>query len=218
MTRKVVTWIAVMTTMATLAAPGLFAVEKKAGPVGVPPETVADYLRAVIMAHRHFYTIHIVNRLGQDRIVEASENWQATHSLPLPVQLLQETSEIAELTGAKIIRVFSYWRTTAPDQCVDRIVAALQDLADRAQKRGLIIGLENEHACNVGTGAEAGRVLAALDHPALQSIWDPANASILGETPFPDGYAKLPASRIVHVHAKDCVVKGHKPTSRTGAE
>ena len=120
--------------------------------------------------------------------------------------------EIAEMTGAKIIRVFSYWRTTAPEQCVDRIVAALQDLADRARARGLIIGLENEHACNVGTGAEAGRVLAALDHPALQSIWDPANASILGETPFPDGYAKLPASRIVHVHAKDCVVKGHKPT------
>jgi len=120
--------------------------------------------------------------------------------------------EIAEKSGAKIIRVFSYWRTTAPEQCFDRIVAALRDLADRAADRGLIIGLENEHACNVATGAEAGRVLAALDHPALKSIWDPANASILSEVPFPDGYAALPHDRVVHVHAKDCVVEGHKPT------
>ena len=30
-----------------------------------------------------------------------------------------------------------------------------------------MIGLENEHACNVGTGAEAARMLAAVDHPAL---------------------------------------------------
>jgi sugar phosphate isomerase/epimerase len=120
--------------------------------------------------------------------------------------------EIAEMSGARIVRVFSYWRTTAPAQCLDRIVTALRDLADRAADRGLIIGLENEHACNVATGVEAGRVLAALDHPALKSIWDPANASILGEVPFPDGYAALPHHRIVHVHAKDCTVHGQKPT------
>jgi L-ribulose-5-phosphate 3-epimerase len=127
-------------------------------------------------------------------------------------RLAKRAIEIAEQTGAKFIRVFSYWRTIAPAQCHDRIVAALRDLADQAGDRGLIIGLENEHACNVATGAEAGRVLASLDHPALKSIWDPANAFILGETPFPDGYSKLPASRVAHVHAKDCVVHGIKPT------
>ncbi len=127
-------------------------------------------------------------------------------------RLSKRAFEVAERAGAKIIRVFSYWRTTAPEQCLDRIVTALRDLADRAADRGLIIGLENEHACNVATGVEAGRVLAALDHPALKSIWDPANASILGEVPFPDGYAGLPHHRIVHVHAKDCTVQGQKPT------
>jgi len=127
-------------------------------------------------------------------------------------RLSQRAFEIAEMTGATIIRVFSYWRTTAPEQCVDRIVVALKDLANRAADRGLIIGLENEQACNVGTGAEVARVLAALEHPALKAIWDPANASILGEIPFPDGYSKLPVSRIVHVHAKDCVVSGYTPT------
>ena len=66
-------------------------------------------------------------------------------------RLAQRAMEIAELTGAKFIRVFSYWRTTAPEQCHDRIVAALRELADTAGARGLIIGLENEHACNVAT-------------------------------------------------------------------
>jgi L-ribulose-5-phosphate 3-epimerase len=127
-------------------------------------------------------------------------------------RLAKRAMEIAELAGAKFIRVFSYWRTIAPEQCHDRIVSALRGLADQAGERGLVIGLENEHACNVATGAEAGRILAALDHPALKSIWDPANAFILGETPFPDGYAKLPATRVAHVHAKDCVIKGHTPT------
>ena len=111
MTRKAVAWTAVMATIAALAAPSIFAIEKKSGtPAGVPPGTVADYLRAVIMAHRHFYTIHIANRLRQERIVDVSENWQATHALPLPVQLLKETSEIAELTGPNVrYRLISQW-------------------------------------------------------------------------------------------------------------
>ena len=45
----------------------------------------------------------------------------------------------------------------------------------------MIIGLENEHACNIATGAETARVLAALDHPNLQVVWDPANAVVSGE-------------------------------------
>ena len=93
------------------ASENIFAVEKQSNaPVGVPPETVADYLRAVIMAHRHFYTIHIANRLRQERIVDVSENWRTTHSLPLPVQLIRETSEIAELTGPNVrYRLISQW-------------------------------------------------------------------------------------------------------------
>ena len=111
MIRKSFTWVAFIVTIAALGAPNIFAIDKNPGtPEGIPPRTVADYLRAVIMAHRHFYTIQIVNRLGQERIVDASENWQATHSLPLPVQLLQETSEIAELTGPNVrFHLISQW-------------------------------------------------------------------------------------------------------------
>ena len=126
--------------------------------------------------------------------------------------LTRRAFDIAERLGVRVIRVFSYWRTVEPAACFPRLCDALASLADEAARRGLIIGLENEHACNVGTGAEAAQVLAALDHPALQLVWDPANASILGETPYPDGYAHLPPERIAHVHAKDCTVAAHKPT------
>jgi L-ribulose-5-phosphate 3-epimerase len=133
------------------------------------------------------------------------------HTFEDQPRLTARAFEIAERLGAPIIRVFSYWRTTDPDRTYDRLADALLALADEADRRGIVIGLENEHACNVGTGDEASRLLARLDHPALQLVWDPANASILGEVPFPKGYEALDASRIGHVHAKDCVVKDHRP-------
>jgi sugar phosphate isomerase/epimerase len=127
-------------------------------------------------------------------------------------RLARRAFEIAERLGARVIRVFSYWRTVEPEKCFPAAAAALQELADDASKRGMVIGLENEQACNAGTGAEAARLLASVDHPAVQLVWDPANASILGETPYPDGYSKIPAQRIAHVHAKDCRVADHNPT------
>jgi L-ribulose-5-phosphate 3-epimerase len=126
-------------------------------------------------------------------------------------RLTRRAFQIAQKAGAGIIRVFSYWRTVDPERVYERVARALSALADEAMDRGIVIGLENEHACNVGTAAEAARMLAAVDHPALKLLWDPANAFILGETPYPVGYALLPADRIVHVHAKDCVMSGQKP-------
>lgn len=126
MTSKALIWVAVLVMIVALDVPNVFAIDKNSGtPEGIPPRTVADYLRAVIMAHRHFYTIHIVNRLQKERIVDASENWQATHSLPLPVQLLQETSEMAELTGPDVrYHLISQWpinKSNAPANEFERM-------------------------------------------------------------------------------------------------
>ena len=118
---------------------------------------------------------------------------------------------IAKMLGAPVVRVFSYWRTVDPDECLEGVVAALSDLAAKAQTHGLIIGLENEHACNIATAHETARVLERVPHPNLQVVWDPANAYVAGEDPFPHGYRLLPAHRIAHVHAKDCSVEDHKP-------
>src|ERR1022692_4421301 len=114
-------------------------------------------------------------------------------------------------SGARVIRVCSYWRSVRPEGCFERVARALEQLAGQAALHGRTIGLENEHACNIATGAETARVLEAVAHPNLKVVWDPANAYVSGETPYPDGYRRLPVERIAHVHAKDCRVEGHRP-------
>ena len=135
----------------------------------------------------------------------------AKHTFEDQPRLAEHAFKIAKRAGARIIRVFSFWRTVEPEKCFDGIVKALGELAKKAAKEDLIIGLENEHACNVATGAETAKVLAALDHPNLKVVWDPGNALVSGEVPFPDGYRQVPVDRIIHVHAKDCHMEGHKP-------
>jgi L-ribulose-5-phosphate 3-epimerase len=135
----------------------------------------------------------------------------SVHTFEDQPRLAERAFQIARRTGARIIRVFSYWRTTEPEKCFDAIVSALADLAEKAKKHGVIIGVENEHACNLGTGAEAAKILKAVVHPNLKLVWDPANALVAGENPFPDGYRLIPPGRIAHVHAKDCHMAEHKP-------
>jgi L-ribulose-5-phosphate 3-epimerase len=125
------------------------------------------------------------------------------HTFEDQPRLAARAFEIANRTGARIVRVFSYWRTVRPEECFDRIVTALGALADQAAGHGITIGLENEHACNIGTGEETARLVVALVHPNLKVVWDPANALVAGESPFPEGYSKVPPGRIVHLHAKD---------------
>jgi L-ribulose-5-phosphate 3-epimerase len=126
-------------------------------------------------------------------------------------QHVDRVFDIANLAGARIIRVFSGSRVAEPASAFERVVDILQDLADKAGQRGLIIGIENDRACNVSTAQEMAGVLAAIDHSNLQVVWDPASAYISGEKPFPSGYQMLDATRIALVHAKDCTLKGHKP-------
>jgi sugar phosphate isomerase/epimerase len=133
------------------------------------------------------------------------------HSFEDQPKLARRAFEIAKRSGAKIVRVFSYWRVVDPPAVFERVVDALQELSDRAAEHGLTIGIENEHACNIATAHDTARVLAAVDHENLKVVWDPANAYVSGEEPFPEGYQVLESRRIAHVHAKDCTLDGHKP-------
>ena len=72
------------------------------GRKGIPPELVADYIHAVVEADRVFYTLQIVERMEQKGPSPAAEDWRVTNKLPLPVQFLKETSELATLTGTPI--------------------------------------------------------------------------------------------------------------------
>jgi len=70
----------------------------------IPVALAADYIHAVIEADRTFYTLHVVDRLQREGVVNASEDWRATKkSLPLPAQFFKESSQLATMTGTKIV-------------------------------------------------------------------------------------------------------------------
>jgi sugar phosphate isomerase/epimerase len=135
----------------------------------------------------------------------------SAHTFEDQPRLTARAFDVAERIGARLIRVFSYWRTVEPERTYARVASALHELGEAAASRGMIIALENEHACNVATAAETAALFREFRHPAVRILWDPANASILGERPYPDGYALLPADQIVHVHVKDCIVRDFRP-------
>jgi sugar phosphate isomerase/epimerase len=135
----------------------------------------------------------------------------AAYTMDDQPRLAERAVRLCEMTGAKVVRVFSFWRTVDPDRCFEPACKALSKMADQFKQHDIVCGIENEHACNIGTAAEAARFLNAVPHSHLKLVWDPANALVAGEEPFPLGYSLLPKGRIVHVHAKDCAMDGHKP-------
>ncbi|BCA55496.1 hypothetical protein W02_26360 [Nitrospira sp. KM1] len=78
---------------------------------GIAPETVTDYIHAVIEADRTFYTIHVVERQEQNGGAPAAENWRSKKNiLPLPAQFLLEAGNLAATTGSKVrYRLISQW-------------------------------------------------------------------------------------------------------------
>ena len=95
------------------------------GEGGIPPETVADYIHAVIEADRTVYTVHVVERMQKQGGAVASENWRAaTKTLPLPAQFLKEASDLAAKTGTQVrYRLISLWPInplSGPDNDMER--------------------------------------------------------------------------------------------------
>jgi L-ribulose-5-phosphate 3-epimerase len=123
-------------------------------------------------------------------------------------EVLSRSIALAREFRTDRIRCFDFWRLD--DQAPYRAAmnAKLLEAANKAGKEGITLVLENEMTCNTATGAEAAKVLAAVQSPHLMLNWDPGNAAAVGERPFPDGYSLLPKDRIGHCHCKDTVKKG----------
>ncbi|CEF48722.1 unnamed protein product [uncultured bacterium] len=118
-------------------------------------------------------------------------------------ELLEHAFDLAGQFRTDRIRIFDFWRLEDQKPHRAAIDAVVRKAVANAGKRGLTLVLENEYACNTATGAEAGRLAAAIPDKALQITWDPGNAQFRDEVPFPGGYAAIPKGRIGHVHCKD---------------
>ena len=120
-------------------------------------------------------------------------------------EVLERAAAIGKALGTNRIRCFDFWRLDDPAPYRSAMNDALRKSAEDATKKGIILLLENEFACNTATGAEAARTLSAVQAPNFLLNWDPGNAAYRGEIAFPDGFQKLPKERIGHAHCKDAV-------------
>lgn len=122
--------------------------------------------------------------------------------------VLQRCIDLAKAFQTDRIRCFDFWRLD--DQAPYR--AAINDKLRQAARtcaaHNLILLLENEMACNTGSGKEAAAVLHEIHEPNFMLNWDPGNsATFPGDTPYPDDYRLLPKERIGHCHCKDTIRK-----------
>ncbi len=119
--------------------------------------------------------------------------------------LLSHAMELCDFFNTRLIRIFAFWRVGDVTPSVQaRIADALTPAVRQAEAAGVVLGLENEHACFLGTGAETGPIFAAIDSPALRCVWDPGNAYCGQEVPFPDGYNRV-QGYVDHLHVKDAI-------------
>lgn len=127
------------------------------------------------------------------------------------LELLERLCDLADQFETNLIRVFSFWRRgDLTPEIEQHIVESFEAPLNVAEKRGVTLCLENEHACYLGTGAAVARIAGRVNSPRLAVCWDPGNGLAAGETPYPDGYNHV-RGRVVHVHIKDAVLKDGEP-------
>ena len=141
----------------------------------------------------------------QSKFSPKRDQFNADFTFDQQDEVLERSIELAKAFRTDQIRCFDFWRLDDQAPYRKDMDARLEDAVVKLKKKNITLMIENEMACNTGTGAEAARTIKAV--PGLMLNWDPGNASELGETPYPDGYKLLAKDRIVHCHCKDSVRK-----------
>ena len=130
-------WTTTLTIVSTIA---LFCLPVKgdaADAPGVPPETVADYIQAVVQSHRAFYTGHVVDLLEEQGVAKASGEWSTQKkTIPLPVQVVNETNQMFSIKFSGLrYQLISLWpinRKNSPRDQIDR--SSLETLSARPER------------------------------------------------------------------------------------
>jgi sugar phosphate isomerase/epimerase len=118
-------------------------------------------------------------------------------------ELLPASIEYARQIGAGLVVVFGFDRVGQPaGPAPDGVLLALQAAAQQAAAAGLQLAVEVEDGFWADTGERTAALLGAVGHPALGANWDPGNAYVAGDDPYPAGYRAL-RDHVRHVHFKD---------------
>ena len=128
--------------------------------------------------------------------VDSAEEW-ARHR-----QILERSLRAAERLGARYVRGFTFWKRVGVSRHWPRIVEAYREVAPTIERSGLVVAIENEGACMLGTTELLPRLIEEIGSPSVRALWDPANGAHDGELPYPDAFERI-MPLTVHVHLKD---------------
>lgn len=120
--------------------------------------------------------------------------------------LLPQSLELAAELGAPLIVAFSFERGgSRADSVPGAVVEAMARAAEAAAQAGITVAVETEEGHWANTGARTAALVAAAGTADLGVNWDPANALIDGDVPYPGGYAAV-RGLVRNVHFKDVAV------------
>lgn len=101
---------------------------------------------------------------------------------------LEETTAFCRRFGCSCVVTSAFAAADASIQTTQ--VDALRRAGDAVARYGLTLAVMNEADMACATGVALGRLLEAIDHPAVQAAWHPAEAVRAGEDPE-EGLAAL---------------------------
>ncbi len=120
------------------------------------------------------------------------------------LEILGKCIRLANQLGTRIVRGFTFWKKEGLDKYWEKMIDRFAQPVQIAESEGIILGIENEHSCFLGTGDEVNRLLKRLNSKNVKAIWDPCNEVFAngGYNPFPQGYEAIKED-MVHMHLKD---------------
>lgn len=130
------------------------------------------------------------------------------------VDQFKRSLAVAHDLGAGLVRVFTFLRRSSAEHpaLLTRIAGHLEELRAAAAGSSVVIGVENEASCIVGTAAESAALFRLLPDRQFGLVWDPCNVLYVPE-PRVDAVADFAAvaDRVAHIHVKDALRIAPKP-------
>jgi len=107
---------------------------------------------------------------------------------------LRKCLHAGKVLGVDKVRVFTGWRCADPDAAMPRIAEIISEMAEVAAKEHIHLLVENESACNVATCRELAEIARRLPSKWVGINWDPLNATVYNEAPYPTATVCCPGS------------------------
>lgn len=128
--------------------------------------------------------------------IDSLADWEAH------LAILERTIAAAHRLGTRLVRGFTFWRQGDLATHWPTIVARYREIAPLVERAGIVLAVENEPSCLIGTVEPLVRLLEAVGSPNIRALWDPANGFVDGELPTRAVYEQV-RPYLVHMHLKD---------------